>query len=111
METSGGSMTLAALQAHILLAVYEFKRTLFSRVWVSVSRATWLAQMLELHKMDQPSTKRRFSLETCLPETRDPADLKERRITFWAAFGLHCYVGVGVGWSTGGVIDVREVSH
>ena len=40
MEVSGSSMTIAALQSHILLALYEFKETMFQRAWASVSRAT-----------------------------------------------------------------------
>lgn len=112
VEVSGGSMTIAALQTHVLLALYEFKETLFSRAWVSVSRATWLAQMLELHKMDpKGSLKRNTPFETHLQETHDPAELKERGTTFWAAFSLHCFIGVGVGWNTGCMFDIREVSQ
>lgn len=112
VEVSGGSMTIAALQTHILLALYEFKETLFPRAWTSVSRATWLAQMLELHKMDpKVSSKRVASFETYLHETSDPAELKERATTLWAAYGLHCFIGVGVGWNTGCMLDVREVSQ
>lgn len=112
VEVSGGSMTIAALQAHTLLALYEFKETLFPRAWVSVSRATWLAQMLELHKMDpKGSSRRRPSFETYLHETGDPAELKERETTLWAAYGLHCFIGVAVGWNTGCMLDAREVSQ
>lgn len=112
VEVSGGSMTIAALQTHILLALYEFKETLFPRAWVSVSRATWLVQMMELHKMDsKDSAKRIASFETYLQEASDPAELKERGTTFWAATGLHCFIGVGVGWNTGYMLDAREVSR
>ena len=111
MEVSGGSMTIAALQSHILLALYEFKETLFQRAWASVSRATWLAQMLELHKMDPKGpSKRTNSIEKYLNDTSDPAELKERGTTLWAAFSLHCFIGVGVGWNTGCMLDVRGVS-
>lgn len=111
VEVSGGSMTIAALQTHILLALYEFKETLFPRAWTSVSRATWLAQMLELHKMDpKVSSKPIASFETYLHETSDPAELKERATTLWAAYGLHCFIGVGVGWNTGCMLDVREIT-
>ena len=110
VEVSGGSMTIAALQTHILLALYEFKETLFPRAWVSVSRATWLAQMLDLDKMDpRKVSNRSASFETYLQETHDPAELKERATTFWAAFGLHCFIGVGVGWNTGCISDARGV--
>lgn len=110
VEVSGGFMTIAALQTHVLLALYEFKETLFPRAWVSVSRATWLAQMLDLDKMDpRKFSKRSASLETYLQETRDPAELKERATTFWAAFGLHCFIGVGVGWNTSCMLDSRGV--
>ena len=112
VEVSGGSMTIAALQTHILLALYEFKETLFPRAWVSVSRATWLAQMLELHKMDlKVPPKRTASFETYLQEASDPAELNERGTTFWAAASLHCFIGVGVGWNTGNKLDARDVSQ
>lgn len=111
MEMPGGSMTIAALQSHILLALYEFKETLFQRAWASVSRATWLAQMLELHKMDPKSpSKRTSSVEKYLNDTSDPAELKERGTTLWAAFSLHCFIGVGVGWNTGCMLDVRGIT-
>ena len=110
VEMSGGSMTIAALQATILLALYEFKETLFPRAWISVSRATWLAQMLELHRSDPKiSSERNDPPENYLPETRETAELEERGKTFWAAISLHCFIGVGAGWSTGSMLDAREV--
>ena len=112
LEVSNGSMTIAALQTHILLALYEFRETLFPRAWISVSRATWLAQMMQLHKMDpKGSSLQRPSIETYLPDTDDPAELKERETTLWAAFGLHCFIGIGKGWNTGCMLDAQEVSQ
>ena len=108
---SGGSLTITALQTHILLALYEFKETLFARAWVSVSRATWLAQMLELHKIDsEAASTRRASLDTFLPSANNPAEFKEKSTTLWAAFGLYCFVSVGEGWNTGSMLDARDVS-
>ena len=112
VDRSGGSMTLTALQTNILLALYEFNQAFFSQAWLSATRASWLAQMLELHKMDRKDpTKRNFTAQTLLPATSDPAELEERRTTFWAAFSLNCIVGIGSEWNTGSVIDYREVSQ
>lgn len=112
MEGSGGSMTIAALQANILIALYEFKQSYFARAWVSVSRVTWLAQVLGLHKMDKKDSPRRSSFaHSYLPADAGPIDLEERRRTLWAAFSLKCFANIGIGWNTSATIDYREVRN
>ena len=112
MEGSRGSMTIVALQANILIALYELKQNYFARAWVSVSRVIWLAQALGLHEMDKKNSPRRTSFaQFYLPAGAGPTDLEERRRTLWAAFSLKCFANIGIGWNTGATIDYREVGN
>lgn len=100
-ETGEGFVTIAALQACILLAWYELKQTLFTRAWSSVSRAIWMAEMFGLRTMDQsPTSPRRQKPQNQLVPTTDLLDLEERRRTFWAAFNLTCFASISTGWNT-----------
>ena len=105
-ESTSGVPTITDLQISILLAFYELTQTLFTRAWMSISRTTWLAQMLELHHMDhKSSSKSRPS------SPYDSADHEERRRTFWAAYSLSCFSSVGIGWNTSNALDFQEVSR
>ena len=111
LEGSGGSLSIAALQINVLLALYELEKAYFIRAWISVGRATWLAQMLELHKMDGKDIPRQKPANQRLGSAANHADeLEERRKTFWAVYTLNCFLGVGVGWNTSSVMDYPEVS-
>lgn len=102
--------SMPALQTQILVALYEITQAIFTRAWVSVSRATWLAQMLELHSMDRDEPLRvDQTTQHILPASTDTAELEERRRTFWAAFSLNTSVSVGIGWSPAIRIDCSEV--
>ena len=95
MRGHGESMiTLAHAQAWILLATFEFKMMYFPRAWMSVGRATRLAQMMGLHRQDG------FGLDVkqCLPPPRDWTEREERRRTFWMAFCNDRYASIGTGW-------------
>ncbi|KAL9597886.1 MAG: hypothetical protein Q9219_004839 [cf. Caloplaca sp. 3 TL-2023] len=84
--------TIPALQTLILLALYELKQTCFTRSWVSVSRATWLAHSLGLYRMDRNNAESGDScLLDILPFTDDPMALEERRRTFWAMLQINCF--------------------
>ena len=112
VRDSGSFKTISALQTCILLALYELKRTLFARAWVSVSRATWLAQMIELGKMDcnSASKPKSQSSEPILPVAADAMELEERRQTFWGVFNLNCYASIGIGWRPNLAIEYSDVS-
>ena len=100
-EMGEGFVSIAALQACILLAWYELKHALFTRAWSSVSRAIWMAEVFGLRTLDQSfvSPRRQKSQNQLMPTT-NLLDLEERRRTFWAAFNLTCYASISTCWST-----------
>ena len=111
MDGSGELLSIAALQLNVLLALYELEKGYFMRAWVSAGRATWLAQMLELHKMDGkdvPGEKLAFQRHGLA--TNNPEGLEERRKTFWAVNTLNCFLGVCASWNISSVTDYPEVS-
>ncbi|TAQ86996.1 hypothetical protein B7494_g4679 [Chlorociboria aeruginascens] len=105
---NGGFVTIAALQTCILISLYELQHTLFIRALGSVSRVVWVAQVFQLHKMDQlrvsPST------QTILPPTTDLSELEERRRTFWATFNLSCFASIATGWPAYTLMDANEIT-
>lgn len=111
LDGSGGSLSIAALQINVLLALYELEKSYFMRAWVSAGRATWLAQMLELHKMDAKDVPGQNPTFPRLGSaTNDAEELEERRKSFWAVYTLNCFLGVSASWNTSSVMDYPEVS-
>lgn len=111
-ETDGQAETssIVALQATILIALYELRLAHFSRAWATLSRATWLAQMLQLHKLDRrDNSKRSSSLPTPPGTPKHSSELDEARRTLWAVSTLNCFMGVGVSWNVVDVMDHSEV--
>ncbi|KAI1943667.1 hypothetical protein LOZ66_000251 [Ophidiomyces ophidiicola] len=87
--------SLAALQATVLVGLYELKHAQFSRAWLTTSRAVWLAQALQHGKLDTRFTpRRRMSLLTP-PPTPISTDTNEERNTLWAVLTLNCFLSVG----------------
>lgn len=109
-ETGKAFVTIATLQACILLAMYELNQLLFSRAWGRISRAMWMAQMFGLHKMDlQTGTPQQRQSRFHLATTADPQELEERRRTFWSAFNLSCFTSTSAGWSTHAQLNHDDV--
>ena len=109
-ELGKSFLTIAALQACILLATYELKQLLFPRAWSRVSRAMWMAQMFGLDKMDaRPPSPNQPQNVFHLESTSDPQELEERRRTFWSAFNLMCFAGAGAGWDIYAHCNIDEV--
>jgi hypothetical protein len=90
-------------QAWILVGHYEFKMMMFPNAWLTTGRATRLTQMLGLYRLDGLGVE----VKQTLPREADVAELEERRITFWMAFCMDRYAGVGTGWPL--VVDERDV--
>ncbi|KAL9028247.1 MAG: hypothetical protein Q9196_003359 [Gyalolechia fulgens] len=109
-EAPSRFFTVPALQALILLALYEFKQACFTRSWVSVSRATWLAQSLGLHKMDITKPEALGNMLNILPWTDDSMEREERRRTFWVMLQLNCLSTVGICWNLGLGFDHDEIT-
>ena len=108
-EAPNRFFTVPALQALILLAFYEFKQKCFTRSWVSVSRATWLAHSLGLHRMDTIKPDIPSTMLNILPRTDDAMEVEERRRTFWVMLQLNCLSTVGICWNLGLGFDHDEV--
>ena len=89
-----GIITLAHCQCWTLLACYEFKVMYFPRAWMSIGRASRLAQMMGLHRQDRVG----LDVKQTLPPPRDWTDREERRRTFWMAFCQDRYASIGTGW-------------
>ena len=105
MRGHGESMvTLGHTQAWMLIATYEFKMTYFPRAWQSTGRASRLALMMGLNRMDGKG----IDVKQCLPPPRDWTDREERRRTFWACFMEDRYASIGTGWPM--TMDEKDVS-
>lgn len=106
MRGHGESMvSLAHAQAWSLIGCYEFKLMYFPRAWMSIGRATRLAQMMGLHRQDRVG----LDVKQTLPPPRDWTDREERRRTFWMAYCQDRYASVGTGWPMG--FDERDVGR
>ncbi|KAH8589110.1 hypothetical protein B0O99DRAFT_637738 [Bisporella sp. PMI_857] len=110
-ETGKAFVTIAALQACILLAMYELKQLLFSRAWGRISRAMWMAEMFGLHKMDiESGSPRQRSSGFHLATASDSQELEERRRTFWSAFILSSFTSTSVGWNNYTQINYEDIT-
>ena len=95
MRGHGESMiTVAHAQTWILLGTYEFKMMYFPRAWMSAGRASRLALMMGLHRMDGTG----LDVKQCLPPPKDWTEREERRRTFWMSFCIDRYSSIGTGW-------------
>ena len=109
-EADQGFFTISALQALVLIALFEIKQTCFTRSWASVARATCLAHALSLHTMDGDSHPGKDNgRKALLPRTDDPSELEERRRTFWVVLQINCFSSVSVSWNLGRGFDETEV--
>ncbi|KAF2869815.1 fungal-specific transcription factor domain-containing protein [Massariosphaeria phaeospora] len=97
------TITLGHCQSWTLTATYEFKQMYFPRAWLSAGRATRLAQMMQLHRLDGVG----LDVKQCLPPPRDWTEREERRRTFWMAFCVDRYASIGTGWPM--TIDEKDV--
>ena len=97
-------ITVGHAQCWTLIATYEFKMMFFPRAWMSTGRATRLAQMLGLTRVDGVG----LEVKQTLPNPRDWTDREERRRTFWMAYCNDRYASIGTGWPM--LIEENDVS-
>ena len=107
-EMKGGGarfLTIEALQACLLIAVYEIKHMYTSRAWISVGRAVRLAQMMKLHLLDRDqhlANSARLCGTDSLPSQNisaaDWLEKEEKRRVFWAAYILDRFINNGQDW-------------
>lgn len=104
MKGHGENMiSVAHSQCWTFIAAYEFKMMYFPRAWLSVGRATRLAQMMGLHRQDGYG----LDVKQCIPPPRDWTEREERRRTFWQCFVHDRCASVGTGWPM--TVDERDV--
>lgn len=96
-------ITVAHCQCWSLIALYEFKMMYFPRAWISTGRASRLALMMGLHRLDGLG----LDVKQCLPPPRDWTEREERRRAFWTAFCQDRYASIGTGWPM--MLDERDV--
>ncbi|KAI9782067.1 MAG: hypothetical protein M1816_002008 [Peltula sp. TS41687] len=87
-------LTVAHCQTWSIIGMYEFKMMYFPKAWLSTGRATRLAQMMGLHRLDGTG----LDVKQCLMPPRDWTEREERRRTFWMAFCADRYASIGTGW-------------
>lgn len=98
-------VNVAHCQTWILIGTYEYRMIYFPRAWLSVGKATRLALMMGLNRLDGvgPDVK-----QTIQPP-KDWTEREERRRAFWMAFCADRYASVGTGWPL--AIEEGDVSH
>lgn len=103
--------SILAFQATVLTALYELRTAKFRKAGATIGHATWLAQVLQLHKLDsRPTTCTPFLLQQ--PPLWIPVnsrELDEARRAFWAILTLDCFLGIGIKWNVVNAIDYNEV--
>ncbi|GFF25390.1 uncharacterized transcriptional regulatory protein C530.05 [Aspergillus udagawae] len=96
-------VSLAHCQTWILISAYEFKMMYFPRAWLSSGKATRLALMMGLNRLDGLGAE----VKQSMPPARDWTEKEERRRTFWVAFCVDRYASAGTGWPV--IIDEKDV--
>ncbi|KAJ5564823.1 hypothetical protein N7513_001065 [Penicillium frequentans] len=96
-------ITLGHCQTWILIGSYEFRMIYFPRAWLSVGKATRLALMMGLNRLDGSGIDVKQSM---LPP-KDWTEREERRRVFWMAFCTDRYASIGTGWPL--VIDEHDI--
>ena len=99
------SVTLAHVQTWVLISQFEIKMVFFPRAWPSIGKAVRLAQMQQLHRLDEPGLQLKGF---AAGGQRDWSDIEERRRTFWLAFCLDRWGSMGTGWPM--ILDESDVS-
>ncbi|PWY80622.1 hypothetical protein BO70DRAFT_46469 [Aspergillus heteromorphus CBS 117.55] len=100
----GRVVSLAHCQAWLLISTYEFKMMFFPRAWLSSGKASRLAIMMGLNRLDGQG----LDVKQTLPPANDWTEKEERRRVFWAAFCIDRYASIGTGWPF--TIDERDIS-
>ncbi|KAJ5168279.1 uncharacterized protein N7482_003873 [Penicillium canariense] len=96
-------ISLAHCQTWILIGSYEFRMIYFPRAWLSVGKATRLALMMGLNRLDGNG----LDVKQSIIPPKDWTEREERRRTFWMAFCTDRYASIGTGWPM--VIDEDDI--
>lgn len=95
-ENGAALVDINTLQTYVLLGVYEFRQPNFARAWMTLGRAMRLAKIMGL---DKKNPQHAVSLDqdlfiTLPPPLLDPAQMEERRRTFWQIYILDTYAAM-----------------
>ncbi|KAF4303930.1 transcriptional regulatory protein [Botryosphaeria dothidea] len=101
VEAPTQSTNVTALQAYVLIALFEFRKEIFTRAIVSVKRVSWIARLLRLHHLDSAGIN---------ASDLDPREQERCRRAFWAVFMLGIFVRVDSCASPRMLMDEREIS-
>lgn len=101
VEAPTQSTNVTALQAYVLIALFEFRKEIFTRAIVSVKRVSWIARLLRLHHLDSAGIN---------ASDLDPREQERCRRAFWAVFMLGIFVRVDSCASPRMLMDEREAS-
>ncbi len=94
-ETSVSLHNINTLQACVLLTLYEFKRPNFARAWMTLGRAIRLSKMMGLDRADgRASAAAQWGIHVPIPVPTNPADIEERRRTFWLLYIFDAFASV-----------------
>jgi hypothetical protein len=90
---------LNLFQSLVFILRYELDVRQLTRAWMTLGRATRLAQVLDLSHLDRPASICRSSWDfhVPLPTTQEQVDLEERRRPFWALYILETYTSMRAG--------------
>ncbi|KAI9896158.1 hypothetical protein N3K66_009058 [Trichothecium roseum] len=102
MQSDDAHVSLAHVQAWILIAHFEAQHLWFSRASMSIARAVRLAQILGLHRLDGKN-----NAGLTLPPAMDLMEEEERRKTFWTMFCTDRITSSTGGWPT--MMDARTI--
>ncbi|KAI9164032.1 Depudecin biosynthesis cluster-specific transcription activator DEP6 [Paramyrothecium foliicola] len=94
-ETDGTLANINILQTCVLITLYEFKRPNFARSWMTLGRATRLCKMMGLDWIDDHGNGARpTGLHIHLAPASSPAELEERRRTFWVLYVFDAFAAI-----------------
>ncbi|KAL4892167.1 fungal-specific transcription factor domain-containing protein [Aspergillus ambiguus] len=99
-----GVVSLAHCQTWLLISSYEFRMMFFPRAWLSGGKASRLALMLGLNRVDGAA----LEVKQSLAPPKDWTEKEERRRVFWMAFCIDRYASVGTGWPV--LFDERDIT-
>ena len=94
-ETGVSLQNINTLQTCVLLTLYEFKRPNFARAWMTLGRSIRLAKLMGLDHADgRASAAAQWGVHAPVPVPTDPADIEERRRTFWLLYIFDAFASV-----------------
>ncbi|KAF4987102.1 hypothetical protein FDECE_15585 [Fusarium decemcellulare] len=102
MKNDSDQISLAHVQAWVLVSHFEAHHLWFSRASMSIARAIRLGQILGLHRLDGTNVA-----GLTLPPATDFGEEEERRKTFWVMFITDRITSSTGGWPV--LMDARSI--